>query len=65
MDKSYFVVLRMRDFRARRLKRLNNDRLILAATSELASDQTVFGSASSCALPFQLHGSILPAKAIL
>ena len=46
----------MRDFRAGRFKRLKNEifhSFISPASSELASDRTVFGSASSCAPLFK------------
>jgi hypothetical protein len=44
------------DFRAGRFKRLKNEifhSFIVPASSELASDRTVFGSASSCAPLFK------------
>jgi hypothetical protein len=58
-NKSYYGVLRMREFRAGRLK---TERLILPATSKLASDRIGLGSVASCALPFQLHCFVLPGR---
>jgi len=50
----------MHDFPAGHLKHLKSER-ILPATSELASKEAGFGSASSCAFPLKIHSSILPA----
>jgi len=55
MSKSYFGSLRIRDFRAGRLKRLKMKRdFILPVTNKLAREETGFGSASSCALPLSI-----------
>jgi hypothetical protein len=55
LNKSHFGSLRIRDFRAGRLKRLKMKKdFILTVTNMLAREETGFGSASSCALPLNL-----------
>jgi hypothetical protein len=60
-NKSYFGVLCMCNFPAGHLNHLKSKR-ILPMTSMLTSEQAGFGSTSSCAFPFKIHRSILPAK---
>lgn len=59
-NKFYCGVLHMRDFWAGHIKHLKNERL--NSSNDLASDQSSYGSASSCTLPFKIHCSILPTR---
>jgi len=57
-NKTYYGFLRMRDFRAGRLKRLKHETSFFQRPGREAG----FSYASSCALTFEIHCSILPAR---